>query len=358
MRKKVVRIKDIAEKAQVSAGTVDRVLHNRGLVSEEVRKKVVQIVREMNYKPNLIARTLKSNRTYKFAALIPDPDKDIYWNSPKSGIEKAESELNHYGVTVEQFIFDPYSIDSFLKKANEVAHSNPDGILLAPIFHKEVLPFFADWQARNIPYVLFNTQIPNSSPLSYIGQDSYQSGLLAAKLLQYGISEPATLLVAHISEDISNSAHLLEKEKGFRNFFSDNGLASQYNVIHQNFDNSDSSTLADQLTDIKERFSDLKGIFVTNSKAYELAYHLEKFNWGHIKLIGYDLLPQNLSFLKSGIIKFLINQNPLGQGYCGIYQLSDSIVFKKNISAIKYLPLDIVTQENLSYYLNTAAIER
>lgn len=346
----VVRIKDIAEKAQVSTGTVDRVIHNRGRVAKEVREKVLQIIEELNYKPNLIARTLKSNRIYKLAALIPDPQIDSYWEAPKSGVEKAESELRQYGITVEQFIFNPYSIESFLKKAEEATASQPEGIILAPIFHKEVLPWFESWQQSKIPYVLFNTYIPESGALSYIGQDSFQSGLLAANLLHYGIPGPATLLVAHIGEDIANSAHLIEKEKGFRHYFASDRTAAPYQVNQLVLDNPNSPSFASQLLEQKERFPDLKGIFVTNSKAHELAFYLEKYGFSDIHLIGYDLLPKNLHYLETGTIRFLINQNPKGQGYWGIYQLSDHLVFKKDIQPLKYLPLDIITRENLRYY--------
>jgi LacI family transcriptional regulator len=345
----VVRIKDIAEKAQVSTGTVDRVIHNRGRVAKEVREKVLQIIEELDYKPNMIARTLKSNRTYKLAALIPDPQIDSYWEAPKLGIEKAEAELSQYGLLVEQFIFNPYSIDSFLKKAREVTQSQPEGIILAPIFHKEVLPFFQQWQNLQIPYVLFNTQIPQSAPLSYIGQDSYQSGLLAANLLHYGLPGPATLLVAHIGEDIPNSAHLIEKEKGFRDYF-DQLAVPHYQVIQLVFDNPNSPAFARQLLEQKEKHPDLKGIFVTNSKAHELAFYLEKYKFKDIHLIGYDLLPKNLHYMEAGTIRFLINQNPNGQGYWGIYQLSDHLIFKKDPQPLKYLPLDIITRENLRYY--------
>ncbi|MGV3541193.1 MAG: LacI family DNA-binding transcriptional regulator [Rufibacter sp.] len=351
-KKSIVRIKDIAEKAQVSRGTVDRVLHNRGRVAEDVRQQVLQIVAEMNYEPNLIARTLKSNRTYTFVALIPDPEVDAYWEAPKSGIEKAEAELSQYGVVVEQLIFDPYCVDSFLEQAKEVSKFSPDGVIVAPIYHKEVLSFFKEWQKQEIPYVLFNTQIPDASALSYIGQDSYQSGLLAAKLLHYGISGPATVLVAHVGEDISNSAHLLEKEKGFRDYFLKNGLEDQFEVVQQTFDDPKHATFVHQILELKEKSPNLKGVFVTNSKAYELAFYLEKFSWGSLKLIGYDLLPQNLDYLDKEVINFLINQNPFGQGYWGIHQLTDSLVFKKDTPPIKYLPLDIITKENLRFYLN------
>jgi LacI family transcriptional regulator len=350
MTNKVVRIKDIAEKAQVSTGTVDRVIHNRGRVAQEVREKVLQIIEELNYQPNLIARTLKSNRSYQLAALIPDPHTDSYWQGPQAGIEKAVTELTQYGITVEQFIFNPYQIDSFLEKASAVTRSHPDGILLAPIFLKEVLPFFTTWQERQIPYVLFNTQIPQSAPLSYIGQDSYQSGLLGANLLHYGLAGPATVLVAHIGEDIPNSAHLIEKERGFRDYFRQNDLEARYQVVQQAFDNPGSEAFARQVSELRAKYPDLQGFFVTNSKAHELAFYLEQYQWTGIRLVGYDLLPRNLHYLEAGAIQFLINQNPIGQGYWAIHQLTDHLVFKKEVQPVKYLPLDIITKENLRYY--------
>jgi len=50
------RIKDIAEKAGCSIGTVDRVIHNRGRVAKPVRDRILEIIRELNYKPNVNAR--------------------------------------------------------------------------------------------------------------------------------------------------------------------------------------------------------------------------------------------------------------------------------------------------------------
>ena len=59
---KTYRIKDIASMAGVSAGTVDRVLHNRGRVSEEALKKVKKALKKIDYQPNLIARSLASKK--------------------------------------------------------------------------------------------------------------------------------------------------------------------------------------------------------------------------------------------------------------------------------------------------------
>ncbi|WPV01992.1 substrate-binding domain-containing protein [Mucilaginibacter sp. cycad4] len=350
MKNKIVRIKDIAEKAKVSTGTVDRVLHKRGRVSKKVEEKVLKIIEEMDYEPNLMARALGSNRIYQIAALIPDHEIDSYWHAPKAGIEKAEKDLKQYGIIVQQYVFDPYDVDSFISKANKLTNDKPDGIILSPIFYRETLPFFEKWKAAEIPFVLFNTQIAECEPLSYIGQDSYQSGFLAGKLIHYGQPDSCSVLIAHIDEETSNAAHLLKKEQGFRNYFSQNNLEHQYKILRVELNRSNAAVFMKQLSDVIDSTPDLASIFVTTSKAHEIAKYLEQRYIKHIKIIGYDLLAPNLYFLNKGTISFLINQNPKGQGYWGIYQLTDSLVFKKEVPVIKYLPLDIVTKENVNYY--------
>ena len=60
MRKKgSYRIKDIAIMSGVSTGTVDRIIHNRGKVSEEARGKVEEVLKKVDYKPNIVASDKK-----------------------------------------------------------------------------------------------------------------------------------------------------------------------------------------------------------------------------------------------------------------------------------------------------------
>lgn len=350
MRNAKARIKDIAERAQVSAGTVDRVIHNRGRVAPDVQKRVLRILAEMNYEPNLIARALGSNKEYRIAALIPDPEFDPYWLAPKEGIEKAAAGVRQYGVTIQQYAFNPYVMGSFIHRAKQVSHSNPDAILLSPVFNRETQPFFEEWKAQNIPFVLFNSQISGSGALSYVGQDSYQSGILAGKLAHYGLPERSSILLAHIDEEISNSAHLLKKEQGFKDYFKQNDLEDHYHIIHTELTRSDLPAFNDTLDTLLDKKSDVRSIYVTSSKAYKIANYFEQRGIRRINLIGYDLLPHNVYYLSKGHISFLINQNPKGQGYWGIQQLVNHLVFKKPVPEIKHLPLDIVTKENVAYY--------
>ncbi len=58
-------INDVAEASGVTIGTVDRVLHERGEVSEKTREKVLRAVRELGYKPNVYASMLARNKSHR-----------------------------------------------------------------------------------------------------------------------------------------------------------------------------------------------------------------------------------------------------------------------------------------------------
>ena len=84
-----VRIKDIAERAGVSVGTVDRVLHGRTNVSALSREKVERALSELNYVPNHYASALASNKVYKIAAILPMHEVDSYWARVENGVEEV-----------------------------------------------------------------------------------------------------------------------------------------------------------------------------------------------------------------------------------------------------------------------------
>ncbi len=351
-RRQVIRIKDIAEKAGVSTGTVDRVLHNRGRVSANVREKVLLIAKDLNYEPNILARALVSKRSDKSAAVIPDPVFDEYWSAPREGVRQAERELRQYGLTLHEYLFNPADVDSYKKAASNISDAGYNGVLTAPIFYKESLAFLSQWKREGIVFSLFNTHIPDYGPLSYVGQDSYQSGVLAGKLLHYGMQKAGVFVIAHIDEDVPNSSHLMRKEQGFIDYFAP--IAHEgHATLTVNLKNcGDEAAFFGQLDELLNNHETISGIFVTTSRAYAIANYFEKKRIRNIKLIGYDLLKKNQYYLDNGFIQFIINQNPRGQGYYGIYTLVDHLIFQKPVAPLKYLPLDIITRENMHYFID------
>lgn len=347
--KRNIRIKDIAKLADVSVGTVDRVLHNRGKVSEDARKKIQEVLENTGYKPNLIARTLGSNKALKIAVLIPNPIEDEYWEIAQSGILQSVEEWTQYGVEISSYFFDLYNTSSFKKSAQTALESNPDGIITAPIFYRESLDFFEELKERNIPYILFNTSTPEANPICFIGQDLYQSGKVGGELLSLSESPQKTIIVLHIYEEIENSIHLKAKEKGVRDFFK----GQDYHIESHDLSNPNDTSFEDQLNTITNN-PDIKGIFISTSKgSHIVGTVLKKYGKEHLKLVGYDLLEKNLAHLKTGTINFLINQNPKRMTQAGVSHLINHLLFQKELPDKELFPLEVITPQNVDSYLTS-----
>lgn len=343
-----IRIKDIALKAGVSPGTVDRVIHNRGQVTEENRIKILKIIDELDYKPNLTARSLANKRKYLFVSLCPEfHSPNDYWKAPDDGIDKASREIGDYNITVQRFYFDQFSLKTFQKQLRNIQNLNPDGVLLSPVFRNETLDFVRELEKKQVPYVFIDSNIEDANPISYLGQNSFQSGFLAARLLHYSIPAGSSVLILRMGgPEISNQS--IHREEGIQYFFRNH--AGNHKLVHLDLNPEKKENI--RRIDEYLKKGEFKGLVVINSKAYEIASFLEKPEYRDINLIGYDLLPENIRFLKEGVISFLIAQRPEFQGYKGILSLFDHIVLKIKIDRNNYLPIDILTRENIDYYLN------
>ena len=220
--------------------------------------------------------------------------------------------------------------------------------MFAPFFSRESKLFIAELQQLKIPYVFIDSNFTDTEKLSYIGQDSFQSGKLAAKLLDISLPENTTIMILHFAKEMDNQNHLVQREKGFYEYFRLNDPEGRKMLVTLEIadptDHNFSVTLEAAMD------TDVKGIFVTNSQAYHLGKFLEQTNRKDIRVIGHDLITENINYLKKGIVDFLICQRPEEQGYNAIISLFDHIILKKPVMADNYTSIDIITKENLEYY--------
>jgi LacI family transcriptional regulator len=107
--------------------------------------------------------------------------------------------------------------------------------------------------------------------------------------------------------------------------------------------------LVDRLEDTIASF-DISGIFVTNSRVYKVAEFLAARGYMNVRLVGYDLLPESMEFLKRDYIDFLISQRPDDQAFKGLSSLFNLVAFNQEPDQRQWLPIDIITRENLRYY--------
>ena len=349
--KKRVRIKDIANKVGVSTGTVDRVLHNRGNVAADVKKKILEAIEELEYERNHLASALAYNRTFKVIALLPNPKTDPYWEAPNKGVLKAAKSVKHYGLILEIIYFDLFDTKGFVNSATKALKGKPSALLFPPLFVKEAKWLIEECEKVNIPYVTFNTELKDSNYLCYIGQDSYQSGVLGARLLNFGVNEGEIVCILNLDYSTKAAYHLLEKERGFNDYFM-NSKRKKIKILKENFESfNDNELLKVFLKDFLEKNPNLHGIFVTNSRAYKVVNCLKDITDRSIKIVGFDLVDENLKYLEENKIDFLINQNPNEQGYLSVMSIFKHLILKEKVERVQHLPLDIVVKENVKHYL-------
>jgi LacI family transcriptional regulator len=351
MPSRKIRIKDIARIAGVSIGTVDRVIHERGEVAYKTKHRIQQILQETNYSPNILAQVLKSKKRFHLVSLLPEPTEDnSFWKKHPLGMMRAIEELDPFPVTLSQVTFDMQSEEDFQKKTNIVFDLKPDGILLAPIFKAESIAFCSRLEKENIPFVFIDGFIENTEFLAYIGEDIFQSGRVAGQLTDIITDEKSDILVVTIARNIQNVHHLSNRTQGFMSYFENSGRNKGKKIII-NISDPSSDSIQNAIDKTLKENPEIKSIFITGSRSYLIALYLEKKGLNSIDLIGYDLLDSNVRFLRSGTTRFLIGQRPEEQTYKGIKKLFEYLSLHKIPDKIEYLPVDIVTSENVNFFL-------
>jgi LacI family transcriptional regulator len=323
---------------------VDRIIHNRGQVTEENIEKVNAIIKEYGYKKNIFASNLAFNKKFKFAVFLPKNENIEYWQAPIVGISKASEELATFGVTIEYFFFD-YNIKSFNKTAAKVLKLDFDGLLFAPIFYEESVSFLTEYKKKESPVVLIDSNLPEIEGIAYIGQDSYQSGFLGGKLISYGIKNESTVLILIINQNVESTSRtnvFLQRIKGFYAFFKEKQGLPKFNFTEINI----KYDIENQLT--KTMFEGIDCVFIPNSRVYIVAEFIKENDIKNIRIVGYELLKQNLEYLNDGVIDFLIHQKPEEQGYMGIGYLYKKVILKEPVFDLHYMPLEIIVEENYS----------
>ncbi len=344
-----VRIKDIAEIANVSIGTVDRVIHNRGEVSQATRDRIRNLLIEYNYKPDIMASSLAMKRQINLAIVMPRlVNEHAFWELPQSGIQKALDDLAHYQISVEPYYFDQFDRDDFIRCIKHFPYKRIHGVLFAPVFSTESTTFLRYCETERVPVVLFNSVLDDPYITSFVGQDAYHSGFVAAKLINYGIGPKRDVAIINMSARKDHYAHIISRESGFRSYFEEH--SDRLNkLLTIDLNGVDDEKLKMTLQKVCNE-NDIAGLFVTNSRVYKVAGFLAEQGSMNVRLVGYDLLPESIDYLKRDYIDFLISQKPEEQAFKGLTSLFNLVAFNRKPEEMQLLPIDIITRENLLYY--------
>lgn len=335
-------IKEIAELAGVSRGTVDRVLNNRGRVNKDTARKVKEIADALNYKPNKAGLILSAQKkTLKLGVILFGTNNPFFEDIIK-GIKEKSKELESYNCTIKIKLI-PLCLDEQIKAIDDFVNDGINGIALTPYNDKKITLKINELHDIGIPVVTLNTDIEGSKRLAYVGSNYYNSGKTAAGLMNIITHGDVNIGIVSGSKNIMcHSQRIL----GFKDCIENNYPHIKIiEIVYNDDDDIKSYELTSQLLKNK----DINALFFVAGGVYggcRAVVSSKKKN--NITSISFDSVPTTKSMIEKGLIKATICQQPELQGSKPLdilfsYLSTGELPKEENI----YLSSDIRIKENI-----------
>jgi len=293
-------IKEIAEKAGVSIGTVDRVLHDRGRVSEETKELILRLVQELDYQPNNVVRGLAiRRRKLKMSFYCTDPSDHPFFEEVLRGAEEKIQELSQYGVEVDVHVV---HVQDMMQKADL---KKTDGIVMIDMPGLKTVSEWAD--DNDIPVVYYN--IPCDSGLAYVGCDYDQAGRIAAglcALMTNGRGE-----IGILSEGDDSVISFRDRLRGFLHETGERFPEMKIDRTSQVYTSGADRNLDEAARQMLREHPGLDVIYLVNPGDYHVCRTIrENAVNPHLRIITNDLTAQQRPYMEDGLITATICQEP------------------------------------------------
>lgn len=332
---------DIAEKAGVSRGTVSRVLNNNPNVNDETRKKILEIIEELNYIPNEAARSLVMKKSYKIAVVTFSQPVD-FWSEIKKGVELAKKELIYSGVQIDYIetdIDEPYEQVVLIDKIIEKKY---DAVALCPNNPSVMYTPVMKLNENNIPYVLFNVDMPKTEAIAFVGCNHYLAGVLAGEVLKKMFYCRDGKIAIFTLKDFIQPIE--ERVQGFLSV-----IDKCDNIVIDRIEKFDRLG-----TNIQNKFEevfasgDVNGLYLAINGLEEVGEIVDRLNLnGRTIVIGYDYNEDIKKYLSKECITMTITHEPIRQSYESINILYDYLCNQKlPKTRTNYTKLEVLMDAN------------
>ncbi|MBP3383607.1 MAG: substrate-binding domain-containing protein [Tidjanibacter sp.] len=349
MSTKKVTVKDIARQAGLSIGTVDRVMHNRSGVAEESRRKVMEAMEELGYTLNTNASLLANKKHYHICCLLPSFGSGEYWELVDKAIESAEKDAVSYNISIDTLTYDQFSREDFVAAIEKLKANLPQAVIIAPIYRDETIELSRYLKEKGIPLVFIDSKVSEADYLAYYGIPMWESGYLAASLL-LGDEPPQSIVNFRIERGggIADNPTLARRH-GFTDYVASNLPELRiYNEFLRPYDKAHNFALMDKFFG---EHPDIRHIVTFNSRVHLIADYIRERGIKGLRLVGFDILDQNIEAVRSGVVKYLIVQRTQVQLRRGVNALAEWLAFGTTPPLRdNFMPMDILIKENINFY--------
>lgn len=270
-------IKDVAQLAGVTVTTVSRVLNNRGYISERTRGKVYAAMKELNYQPNEIARSLYRKKSNIIGLIVPTVAHPFF------GELSANIEYYAYEAGYKILLCNSHLDRKKEKEYIEMLKRHKvDGIIMGS--HTLEVDEYLN---LSLPIVTFDRQITNTIP--YISSDNFTGGKLATDLLiRKGCKK-----LAHICGNLSLDLLANKRYEAFVIEAVNSNI--DYEIVQTSIDVFDVNQYERLVHNLFREHPDIDGVFASDMKAIHVIQACSRFSKkipDDLRIVGYDDIKQ------------------------------------------------------------------
>lgn len=339
-------IQMVADAAGVSRGTVDRVLNGRSYVSADVRERVLDAIRETRYispRQRHQQQLAAALPPLKLGVLLPNWS-DQFRTDVESGIALARAELALSSVEIILRRCETDIPQEAISLLNEMAAAGVGGLAVCALSDPSIERRISELAQGGIPCITFNSDLPGSRRLCFVGQHIRKSGRVAAQLMHKCV--PSDGVVLATVGNLKFDGHL-QRLNGFQERMLELGFDRRQILVAETF--NDYETTLRVVSQALEAHPALSGIYMANlsvsgcAEAVRLAGKHER-----VRVICHDINEGIRRLLLDGSIDFTIPQDLKNQGYAPLRLLRDVVQLGKAPDAAAFDDrIQIICAENL-----------
>ena len=320
-----VTMKEIAERAGVHQATVDKVVHNRVGVSDEVRAKVQAIIDELGYKPNPTGRVLqRQGKKYRIYAILVDVDALPYL---KNGIEQGLKEWAGFDIEVTHAVTGFQEAKRQSEYIDKAVLDKADGIILSPINADCVRRAIDRAADAGIPVITTDSDIDGSRRTCCVSIDSAKASRIAGRLLgQFLNGQGKIAIISSAIETENNNYYVRMREQGFTDF-----IRREYPEIEivsciESFE--DPQITYRKTTELLKEQPELRGLYITCGGVAQVGRALiESGRADSIRVLCYEDYPEIVELIRQGVVDWTLGGEKAAQGSLPVKLIMDQLVF-------------------------------
>lgn len=266
--------------------------------------------------------------------LVPEELDNEYWKLVEKGAKEAAKK---YGVMLEYTGPKQANIDEHLKTIEMSAASKVDGIITQGLSDEQFTPLINKVIGEGIPVITIDTDVSNSKRIAYIGTDNYYSGYLAGRALVADTLGKANVAIITGS---FYANHQIQRVKGFQD-----AVKNEKGIHIITIQESEISRVkaADKAYQILQDHPEVNAFYGTSAlDGIGIAQVVKTYNkQDKVYIIGFDTLPETIAYIRQGIIKATVAQQPYEMGY-GAVKMMVSLKEGKKISPTVHTKTEIM----------------